>query len=45
MAVAVLLGGSIGLRAQNNPYKIDDSCYDFMTRADALSTITSPTSL
>ena len=35
MAVAVLLGG-IGLRAQNNPYKIDDSCYECMTRADAL---------
>ena len=36
MAVAVLLGGSIGLHAQNNPYKIDDSCYECMTRADAL---------
>ncbi|MBR5402593.1 MAG: hypothetical protein IK113_00005, partial [Bacteroidales bacterium] len=36
MAVAVLLGGSIGLRAQNNPYKIDDSCYECMSKADAL---------
>ena len=35
IAVAVLLGG-IGLRAQNNPYKIDDSCYECMSKADAL---------
>ena len=35
MAVAVLIG-SIGLRAQNNPYKIDDSCYECMSKADAL---------
>lgn len=26
----------IGLRAQNNPYKIDDACYEKMSRADAL---------
>ncbi len=35
IVVAVLLGG-IGLRAQNNPYKIDDSCYECMSKADAL---------
>ena len=35
VAVAVLLG-SIGLQAQNNPYQIDDTCYEHMNRADAL---------
>lgn len=35
MAVAVLLA-SIGLKAQNNPYKIDDTCYEYMCKADAL---------
>ena len=35
MAVAVLFC-SIGLRAQNNPYNIDDACYEHMGRADAL---------
>ena len=35
MAVAVLFCG-IGLGAQNNPYKIDDACYEHMCRADAL---------
>lgn len=33
--MTVLLG-SIGLRAQNNPYKIDDTCYEYMCKADAL---------
>ncbi len=32
MAVAVLFC-SIGLGAQNNPYKIDDACYEIMSRA------------
>ena len=32
MAVAVLFC-SIGLGAQNNPYKIDNACYEIMSRA------------
>ena len=35
MALAMLLGGIV-LRAQNNPYQIDDACYECMSRVDAL---------